>query len=126
MRAMGLQGVVRGKPVRTTVSDKAARCPQDKVDGQFQAPRPNALWVSDFTYVATWAGFVYVAFVIDTFARTSSAGAPRARACAVLVASAALRERRPLRGGLVHHSDRGVQGDSIDRRNAANLSHRRC
>ena len=69
MRAMGLQGVVRGKPVRTTVSDKAARCPQDKVNRQFQAPRPNALWVSDFTYVATWAGFVYVAFVIDTFAR---------------------------------------------------------
>ena len=52
MRAMGLQGVVRGKPVRTTVSDKAARCPQDKVNRQFQAPRPNALWVSDFTYAA--------------------------------------------------------------------------
>ena len=66
MRAMGLQGVVRGKPVRTTVRDKAAPCPQDKVNRQFQAPRPNALWVSDFTYVATWAGFVYVAFVIDT------------------------------------------------------------
>ena len=59
MRAMGLQGVVRGKPVRTTVSDTAAPCPQDKVNLQFQAPRPNALWVSDFTYVATWAGFVY-------------------------------------------------------------------
>ena len=69
MRAMGLQGVVRGKPVKTTVSDKAAPCPQDKVNRQFQAPRPNVLWVSDFTYVATWAGFVYVAFVIDTFAR---------------------------------------------------------
>ena len=52
MRAMGLQGVVRGKPVRTTVSDKAAPCPQDKVNRQFQAPRPNALWVSDFTYGA--------------------------------------------------------------------------
>ena len=49
MRAMGLQGVVRGKPVKTTVSDKAAPCPQDKVNRQFQAPRPNALWVSDFS-----------------------------------------------------------------------------
>ena len=69
MQAMGLQGVIRGKPVRTTISDKAAPCPLDHVNRQFQAPRPNALWVSDFTYVATWAGFVYVAFVIDTYAR---------------------------------------------------------
>jgi putative transposase len=69
MRTMGLQGVVRGRPVRTTISDKAAPCPLDHVNRQFKAPRPNALWVSDFTYVATWAGFVYVAFVIDTFAR---------------------------------------------------------
>jgi putative transposase len=69
MRGMGLRGAVRGKPVKTTVSDKAAPCPQDKVNRQFQAPRPNALWVSDFTYVATLAGFVYVSFVIDTFAR---------------------------------------------------------
>ena len=68
MQTMGLQGVIRGKPVRTTISDKAAPCPLDRVNRQFQAPRPNALWVSDFTYVATWAGFVYVAFVIDTFA----------------------------------------------------------
>ena len=69
MRTMGLQGVVRGKTVRTTISDKAAPCPLDRVNRQFQAPRPNVLWVSDFTYVATWAGFVYVAFVIDAFAR---------------------------------------------------------
>ena len=69
MRAMGLQGCVRGKPVRTTVSDKAAPCPLDRVNRQFQAPRPNVLWVADFTYVATWGGFVYVAFVIDVFAR---------------------------------------------------------
>ena len=53
MRAMGLQGAVRGKPVRTTISDKAAPCPLDRVNRQFQAPRPNVLWVSDFTYVAT-------------------------------------------------------------------------
>ena len=64
MQTMGLQGVIRGRPVRTTISDKTAPCPLDHVNRQFQAPRPNALWVSDFTYVATWAGFVYVAFVM--------------------------------------------------------------
>jgi len=69
MREMGLAGVIRGKPVRTTISDKAAPCPLDHVNRQFHAPAPNRLWVSDFTYVATWAGFVYVAFVIDVYAR---------------------------------------------------------
>src|SRR6201995_5158289 len=69
MREMGLQGVIRGKPVRTTVSDKAAPCPLDQVNRLFHAPAPNQLWLSDFTYVATWAGFVYVAFVIDAYAR---------------------------------------------------------
>jgi putative transposase len=66
---MGRSGAIRGKAVKTTVSHPAAPCPRDKVNRQFQAPRPNALWVADFTYVATWQGFVYVAFVIDTFAR---------------------------------------------------------
>jgi len=69
MRAMGLAGVIRGKPVRTTISDRSAPCPLDRVNRQFHAPAPDMLWVSDFTYVPTWAGFVYVAFVIDTFAR---------------------------------------------------------
>jgi HTH-like domain/Integrase core domain/Transposase zinc-ribbon domain len=69
MREMGLAGVIRGKPVRTTISDKSAPCPLDRVNRQFYAPAPNRLWVSDFTYVATWSGFVYVAFVIDTYAR---------------------------------------------------------
>ena len=69
MREIGLQGVIRGKPVRTAISNKALPCPLDRVNRQFQAPCPNALWVADFTYVATWAGFVYVAFVIDTYAR---------------------------------------------------------
>ena len=69
MRDMGLQGVIRGKPVKTTISDKAAPCPLDHVNRQFKAPRPNVLWLSDFTYVATWTGFVYVAFVIDAYAR---------------------------------------------------------
>jgi putative transposase len=69
MRELGLAGVIRGKPVRTTVSNRATPCPLDQVNRQFHAPAPNRLWVSDFTYVATWAGFVYVAFVIDVFAR---------------------------------------------------------
>ena len=65
MRAMGLRGVVRGKRMKTTINDRATPCPLDKVNRQFAANRPNKLWVSDFTYVATWSGFVYVAFVID-------------------------------------------------------------
>src|SRR5579863_10448323 len=56
----GLDGVIRGRRVKTTISDRAAPCPLDRVNRQFRAPRPNVLWVSDFTYVATWAGFVYV------------------------------------------------------------------
>src|ERR1700687_6000854 len=67
MQAIGLQGVIRGKPVRTTISDKATPCPLDHVNRQFKAAHPNALWLSDFTYVATWAGFVYVAFVLDAY-----------------------------------------------------------
>ncbi|MCP1551503.1 UNVERIFIED_ORG: transposase InsO family protein [Methylobacterium sp. SuP10 SLI 274] len=69
MRVMGLQGIVRGKKVRTTIPDPAAACPLDRVNRRFKAPRPNALWVGDFTYVATWTGSVYVAFVIDAYAR---------------------------------------------------------
>ena len=117
MRAMGLKGAVRGKPVKTTVSDRSAPCPLDKVNRQFQASRPNALWVSDFTYVATWRGFVYVAFVIDTFARRIVGWRTSRTAHAGFVIDAleqALHERRPVRGGgLVHHSDRGVQYVSI-------------
>jgi len=69
MRSMGLQGVVRGKRIRTTVGDEKACRPADLVNRAFVASRPNELWVADFTYVATWRGFVYVAFVIDVFAR---------------------------------------------------------
>ena len=117
MRTMGLQGVVRGKTVRTTISNAATPCPLDRVNRQFKAPRPNALWVSDFTYVATWAGFVYVAFVIDAFARRIVGWRVSRTAHAGFVLDAleqALHERRPVRGGgLVHHSDRGVQYVSI-------------
>jgi transposase InsO family protein len=69
MADLGLHGVIRGKPVRTTVQDKAAPCPLDHVNRVFHAPAPNMLWLSDFTYVSTWSGFVYVAFVIDAYAR---------------------------------------------------------
>ena len=69
MRRIGLQGVRRGKIVRTTSSDSKAACPLDKVNRQFRAERPNELWVSDFTYVSTWQGWQYVAFLIDVFAR---------------------------------------------------------
>jgi putative transposase len=117
MRTMGLQGVVRGKRVRTTITNAAAPCPLDRVNRQFNAPRPNALWVSDFTYVATWAGFVYVAFIIDVFARRIVGWRVSRTAHAGFVLEAleqALYERRPVRGGgLVHHSDRGVQYVSI-------------
>lgn len=68
MREMGLAGAIRGKPVRTTISDKAAPCPLDHVNRRFYAPAPNMLCASDFTCVAIWTGFVYVAFVIDTYA----------------------------------------------------------
>jgi len=117
MRDMGLHGVIRGKPVRTTFSDKAAPCPLDRVNRQFHAPAPNRLWVSDFTYVSTWSGFVYVAFVIDVYARYIVGWRVSRTAHASFVLDAleqALHDRRPVhRGGLVHHSDRGSQYVSI-------------
>ena len=69
MRAEGLAGARRGRAVRTTHADSSVPCPLDRVNPQFVAERPNQLWVSDFTYVSTWQGFVYVAFVVDVFAR---------------------------------------------------------
>jgi putative transposase len=118
MQDMGLQGVMRGKPIKTTVSDKAAPCPLDHVKRQFQAPRPNALWVSDFTYVSTWTGFVYVAFVIDAYARRIVGWRVSRTAHAGFVLDAleqALHDRRPVHcAGLVHHSDRGSQYVSIN------------
>ena len=117
MKQIGIRGAVRGKVVKTTVPDTSAPCPRDKVNRVFRAPAPNLLWVSDFTYVSTWQGFVYVAFVIDTFAdrivgwRVSRS----ARTDFVLDAlEQALHDRRPVqKGGLVHHSDRGGQYLSI-------------
>lgn len=69
MRQLGLQGVRRGKAVRTAIADSKVPCPLDRVNRQFRAERPKQLWVSDFTYVSTWQGWVYVAFVVDVFSR---------------------------------------------------------
>jgi transposase InsO family protein len=113
MRAMGLAGVRRGKTTVTTISNPKAPCPLDKVNREFKVSRPNALWVVDFTYVHTWAGFVYVAFVIDAFARRIVGWKVGASATAGFVLDAleqAIHARRPSADdGLIHHSDRGVQ-----------------
>jgi len=117
MAEMGLAGAVRGKPVKTTRPDPAAPCPRDRVNRQFDAPRPNALWLSDFTYVATWAGFVYVAFFIDAFARRIVGWRVSRSMQAEFVLDAleqAIHDRRPAEtDALVHHSDRGSQYVSI-------------
>jgi putative transposase len=120
MRAMGLAGVIRGKPVRTTISDRSAPCPRDHVNRQFRAPAPNRLWVSDFTYVATWAGFVYVAFVIDTFARRIVGWRASRTAHAGFVLDAleqALHDRRPTHSGGLAETINGLyKAEVIHRR----------
>lgn len=113
MRVLGIQGVRRGKVVRTTLSNRSAPCPLDKVNRQFRADRPNQLWVSDFTYVSTWQGWLYVAFVTDVFARRIVGWrvSPSMHTEFVLDAlEQALHARQPERSGaLIHHSDRGSQ-----------------
>lgn len=111
MKAAALRGVVRGRRVRTTVPDLLADRPCDLVQRQFTATRPNELWVSDFTYVATWRGFVYVAFVIDVFARRIvgwRASTSMRSDLALDALEQALYDRETDRP-LVHHSDRGSQ-----------------
>jgi transposase InsO family protein len=116
MTQMGLQGVVRGRAFqRTTIVDEDAQRPADLVRRDFTADRPNRLWVADLTYVATWAGFVYVAFVIDAFSRRIVGWRVSSSLRSDLAIDAleqALAARRDL-DGLVHHSDRGVQYLSI-------------
>ncbi|WP_299794633.1 IS3 family transposase [uncultured Marivita sp.] len=115
MKDLGLEGIIRGKKHRTTIPDKSQPCPLDKVNRQFKAPAPNMLWVSDFTYVATWQGFVHVAFVIDAFARRIVGWRVSRMAHAGFVLDAleqAVHQRQP-GSGLVHHSDRGSQYLSI-------------
>ena len=117
MRRLGIQGARRGKTVRTTVSDTAAPCPLDHVNRQFKADRPNQLWVSDFTYVSTWQGWLYVAFVIDVFARRIVGWRVSSSMHTDFVLDAleqALYDRQPAQtDGLIHHSDRGSQYVSI-------------
>ena len=117
MKRLGLQGVRRGKVVRTTISDMKAPCPLDRVNRQFKAERPNQLWVSDFTYVSTWQGWLYVAFVIDVYARRIVGWRVSTSMHTDFVLDAleqALYARQPERdGALIHHSDRGVQYVSI-------------
>jgi transposase InsO family protein len=111
MRSLGLQGVVRGRRCRTTVADEAAARPLDLVQRQFQATAPNQLWVADFTFVATWAGFVYAAFVIDVYSRRIIGWrvARSMRAELVLDALEQAIWSRSGAEGVVHHSDRGSQ-----------------
>ena len=117
MRGLGLQGAVRGRRFKTTIPDEAANRPLDLVERNFTAERPNQLWVSDFTYVATWKGFVYVAFVIDVFSRRIVGWRVSSSLRTDLALDAleqAICERQDEREDrLVHHSDRGCQYLSI-------------
>ena len=117
MKRMGIQGVRRGKVVRTTISDAKAPCPLDRVNRIFKAERPNQLWVSDFTYVSTWQGWLYVAFVIDVYARRIVGWRVSSSMHTDFVLDAleqALYARTHERdGALTHHSDRGSQYVSI-------------
>lgn len=115
MRRMGLVGAVRGKRIRTTIPEEALARPADLVERDFTASRPNQLWVADLTYVATWSGFVYAAFVIDAFSRRI-VGWRVSRSLRTDLALDALEQAlyaRPDTQRLVHHSDRGVQYLSI-------------
>ena len=130
MREWGLHGFIRGKNLRTKVQDKVTPCSLDHVNRQIHAPAPNSLWVSDFTYISTWSGArhwartnatfngsIYVAFVIDVYARFIVGWRVSRTAHAGFVLDAleqAIHDRRPVhRGGLVHYSDRGSQYLSI-------------
>jgi len=115
MRGLGLRGVVRGRRVRTTLPDPLAERPRDLVQRDFTATRPHQLWVSDLTYVATWRGFVYVAFVIDAFSRriVGWRASSSLRSDLALDALEQALYDRDIEAGLVHHSDRGGQYLSI-------------
>jgi putative transposase len=116
MRGMGLRGAVRGRAwTTTTVGDEGALRPPDLVEREFTATRPNQLWVADITYVATWLGFVYVAFVVDVFSRCIVGWrvSSSLRSDLALDALEQALHARPHDDRLVHHSDRGVQYLSI-------------
>ncbi len=117
MRQMGLAGAVRGRKFKTTIPDTAAVRPPDLVEREFNAPCPNRLWVADLTYVATWRGFVYVAFVIDVFSRRivgwRASNSLRSDLALDALEQALYERRESGTDGLIHHSDRGVQYLSI-------------
>jgi transposase InsO family protein len=127
MRTMGIHGVVRGAVTRTTIADSADLRPSDLVNREFKADRPNQLWVADFTYVATWAGFVYVAFVIDVFS-LKIVGWRTSRRMTVDLTLDALEQAlwsRKVKDKLIHHSDHGSQYLAIrytDRLEAKNIA----
>ena len=116
MQDQGLQGVIRGKKVKTTFPDPAAPNPHDLVNRNFTADRPNQLWVADFTFVSTWQGFAYVAFIVDVFSRfiVGWRVSRHMRTDFVLDAlEQALYARQPEKHRLIHHSDKGSQYLSI-------------
>lgn len=117
MRSLGIKGVMRGKKVITTNPDTSLPCPDDKVNRLFKADRPNKLWVSDFTYVPTWSGTVYVAFVIDVFARRivgwRTSTSMKTQFVLDALEQAIWQRKTPDNKELVHHSDRGSQYLSI-------------
>ena len=117
MRRLGIRGVVRGKKVITTNPDTSLPCPDDKVNRLFMADRPNKLWVSDFTYVPTWSGTVYVAFVIDVFARRivgwRASTSMKTQFVLDALDQAIWQRKTPDNKSLIHHSDRGSQYLSI-------------
>ena len=117
MRSLGIKGVLRGKKVITTNPDTSLPCPDDKVNRLFKADRPNKLWVSDFTYVPTWSGTVYVAFVIDVFARRivgwRASTSMKTQFVLDALEQAIWQRKTPDNKALVHHSDRGSQYLSI-------------
>lgn len=115
MRQQGLRGVIRGRRTRTTLADEVLQKPEDRVQKRFVASRPDQLWVADFTFVATWSGFVYVAFVMDVFARRIVGWRVSCsmRTELVLDALEQALHARHTESGLIHHSDHGSQYLSI-------------
>lgn len=117
MKQLGLEGIRRGKKVKTTFANHESLAVQDKVKRQFNASAPNQVWVADFTYVSTWQGFAYVAFVMDLFARRIVGWRISTHMRAEFVLDAleqALYQRRPSKNRLIHHSDKGSQYTSIN------------
>jgi transposase InsO family protein len=120
MRDLGMKGLVRGKGVRTTISDRAADRAPDLLDRDVIAPAPNQRWVADFTNVRTWAGFAYVSFVMDCYSRAIVGWRASMTKTAPLVTTALRmglwrrdRAGHPASDGLIHHSDAGSQFTSV-------------